>query len=170
MGNALKFILLIMVLIFLAQTGLLTEATAEERVWKIRLAGEINEAAPQAVTIEDLEKLPLTEYSVFDPFKKERFLFKGVLLREIIKEYGVSGVNKVQIKAIDEYMADFSQGDWTRWDIMLATRQDGKPIEVKQSGPARIVMPYDTAKDIDQSVYNPKWVWLISSIEFIRTR
>lgn len=170
MRNIQKIAMLILALIFASPGVMLTEAAAQDRVWTIRVAGELRDAAPRSITIEDLEKLPLTEYSVFDPFKKKRFSFTGILLREIVREYGASGVDKIQLKAIDEYVVDFIQDDWTRWDIMLATRQDGKHIEIKQSGPARIVMPYDTAKDIDHDVYSPKWIWLVNKIEFIQSR
>lgn len=165
-----RTVLLALVLVLWAQSGTPAEAVAQDREWRIELTGAVRSTAPSSVTIRDLENLSLAEYSVFDPFKKQRFKFTGVLLRDIVKQYGAADVDKVQLEAIDEYIVDFNRDDWERWDIMLATRQDGKHITIEQSGPARIVMPYDTARDIDQNIYSPKWIWLVRSIKFTQAR
>jgi hypothetical protein len=170
MKNTQITMLLVLAIILTLLPMMITEAFAQDREWTIKLAGELRDGAPRSVAVEDLEKLPLTEFSVIDPFKEKRFSFTGVLLKELVREYGVPEVDKVQLKAVDEYVVDFTRDEWMRWNIMLATRQDGKHIEIKQSGPARIVMPYDSIKDIDHDVYNPKWIWLIKSIEFSRTK
>lgn len=149
--------------LFLTDAG----AAGEKRALKIRLMGEAKSTAPGFVTVADLEKLTITEYSVVDPYKKKPVIYRGVLLRDIVGEYSKRGVNKVRLKAIDDYMVEFVRSEWMRWDIMLATRSDGKHMTIKESGPARIVMPFDTARDIDKVVYTPKWIWLVNRIEFI---
>lgn len=53
------------------------------RVPKITLLGACLPETPRAVTIADLEKLPLIEYTVLDPFSKKPTRYKGVLVRDI---------------------------------------------------------------------------------------
>jgi len=170
MGTRRGIVLLALALILWAQEGMPDEAAAQDPAWRIDLTGDVQSAAPSSVTIEDLEKLPLTEYNAFDPFKKQRINFTGVLLRDIVREYGAAGVDRVQVKAIDQYIADFIRDEWARIDILLATRMDGKPITIKQNGPVRIVLPDDTARDMGHDVFIAKWIWFVKSIQFIRTR
>lgn len=73
----------------------------------------------------------------------------------------------MRLRAIDDYKIDLTKEEWLRWDILLATQTDGLYMDIKEKGPARIVFPYDTAKDIDPLIYNPKWIWQVKSIEFI---
>jgi hypothetical protein len=170
MKNTQITMLLVLAIILTLLPMMITEAVASERARTIRIMGEVREGAPRSVTIADLEAMPLTEYSAEEPYQKKRFSFTGVLLREFVKEYGAPGVEKVQLKAIDEYVVDFSRDEWMRWDIMLATRQDGKHITVKQSGPVRIVLPFDDFEEVDREVYTPRWIWLVKSIEFIKAK
>ncbi len=59
------------------------DAIAGERIKKIKLQGAINEPAPFFVTIADLEKLSPTEYSVFNPYRKKKITYKGVLMKDL---------------------------------------------------------------------------------------
>ena len=155
-------------LILLSMIFIETDLSAAERVRKIRLSGELRDTAPHSVTIADLEKLTITEFSVMDPYKKEQRTYSGITVRDLVKHYAKDGVKTISIKATDGYEVQFTHSEWLRWDIMLATRLNGKHIPLRESGPARIVMPFDTALDMDKVIYRPKWIWLVSKIEFIK--
>jgi hypothetical protein len=118
------------------------------------------------VVVADLEKLPLTEYTTYDPYEKRRVHYKGVLLRELVGRYADPGVQAVRLLAVDDYRITLTRPEWTRWDILLATQMDGRHLSRREKGPVKIVFPYDTAKDIDHKVYDPKWIWQITQIEF----
>lgn len=133
----------------------------------IVLSGNLLKAAPKTVSVEDLENLPQTEFAVVDPYLKKRVVYKGVLLKDLVAAYAKPDTTKIRLRAIDEYRAEFIREEWVRFDIMLATRMNGKHMGIRENGPARIVLPYDTAKDIDKTLYKPKWIWQVNRIEFL---
>jgi hypothetical protein len=140
---------------------------AGEREMRIHLSGNLLPSAPPYVTVPMLEKLNLTEYMTYNPYDKKGHTYKGVLLKNLVKLYARPDTVKMKLTAIDEYTVEFSKSEWERWDIMLATQCDGKHLGVKESGPAKIVMPYATAKDINHVIYNLKWIWLVNNIRFM---
>lgn len=139
-----------------------------DRTLKIRLKGNLQDGAPKAVTVSDLERLPQTEYAVRDPYLKTRVVYRGVLVRDLVAKYGGSGTHRIRLRALDDYKTSISRREWSRWDVLLATHKDGQLTPVADNGPARIVFPYDTTPEIQPTVYDDRWIWQIVSIEFVK--
>lgn len=123
--QALLAVVSLIVLLFTVSAG-----SGAEKEIKIILSGNVAESTPAHVTIEILEKLPLTEYKTTNPFNDKEFMYKGVLLKEIVKRYGGPGTLKLRFIAIDGYEAEFTRKEWERWDILLATQINGKPLPI----------------------------------------
>jgi hypothetical protein len=143
----------------------LTSASPERSI-PMRLSGEVSKDAPRSITVDDLEKLPQTEYSVLDPYSKRQTTYRGVLVRDFVKKYGNQNATSLRIRAVDDFKADLSSEEWNKWDVLLATRTDGARMSIASNGPARIIFPYDTRKDINPTIYNDKWIWQINRIAF----
>jgi hypothetical protein len=140
--------------------------TTTRRESKIRVSGNVKSLIKQAITVSDIEKLPQTQYSVLDPYSKKQTVYSGVLVRDFVEHYGNKGIKQLEIRAIDDFKAVITRDEWTRWDVLLATKTDGSHMAIADNGPARIIFPYDTAKDIDPLIYNDKWIWQINRIAF----
>lgn len=138
-----------------------------KREQRIKLQGSVLKNTPPFITVSDLEKMSITEYEVHDPYLGSPVVYQGVLLREFVKAYGQKDTELLKIRAIDDYKAEFGKDEWRQWDIMLATRMAGKQMGLREKGPVKIVMPYDTAKGMNQTLFNPKWIWQINRIEFV---
>jgi hypothetical protein len=69
-----------------------------------------------------------------------------------------------QIVALDDYRVDLNLADFQRWPILLATRNDNEYMTIENSGPTRIIFPYDTYPELDPVKYNDLWIWNIASI------
>jgi hypothetical protein len=136
------------------------------RAPKIQLEGNLSADAPKAVTIEMVEKLPLTTLETYNPFLKRVNSYTGVLLSDLAKAYAAEGVDNIVLTAIDGYVTNFIKDEWDRYSVLLATQVGGKHIEIKDSGPAKIVLDYEKIEDGLRRTYSRKWVWLINSIEF----
>lgn len=139
---------------------------ADRRLVSIRLTGQVAERTPQRITVEDLERLPQTEYTVRDPYTKRRTTFRGVLVRDFVKRYGRAEVGALRFRALDDFKAELDRSDWERWDVLLATRADGARMTIATNGPARIVFPYDRSSEINATIYNDKWIWQINRVAF----
>ncbi len=153
-------------LLFLILVLLSGESFALNRVAVIHLDGAVKNLTPGKVTVAELEKLPQTTYVTFNPYEKKRFTYTGVLLKDLVTAYAAPDCVALTVTARDEYQVTFFREEWLRWDILLATRTDGKTMSIRDSGPAKIVMPYDTVQNVDFDEYTPKWIWLIKSIHF----
>ncbi len=139
---------------------------ARDRAARIKLTGNIALTTPKHIKVTDIEQSSLTEYRVKDPYTKKDTTYKGVLLRDFVKKYGQRNIKKIIMLAIDGYRVEFLIDEWTRWDILLATRKNGSYMGIKEGGPARIVFPYHNSNDIDKVKSHPKWIWQIKKIEF----
>ncbi len=145
-----------------------SEASADpgSRPLKIRLRGATLATAPTAVTVADLDRLPQTELTTFDPYLQRQIRYRGVLLRDLAASFGSPGVQRIMLKAIDAYQVEFVRNEWETSDFLLATRLDGDLMGLQQSGPAKIVRRYDPAASKERN-FAPKWIWLVNRIEFL---
>jgi hypothetical protein len=112
-----------------------------------------------AFDIDTLEKLRLIRYQVSDPWLKEEVTYTGVLLSDLLAVAGSSDtVIEVRALALDGYAAPISVSEMESWPVLLATRSNGVHMTIENSGPTRIIFPYDLHNDVaaarNMSVWN----------------
>ena len=113
-----------------------------------------------------LEGLGLVKYTVNDPWLNAKNTYTGVLISDLYKALGSSSAaTSLHITALDDYQVDISLEDAEKWPILLATRVNGDYMDIENSGPTRVIFPYDTHSDIDQIAYKDYWIWNIKSVE-----
>lgn len=144
----------------------LQNATAGSRIPYISLSGAKLTHAKTMVTTQQISELKLTTFKTINPFDNNEYTYTGVLLKDLAKAYADETCNTITLTAKDGYKVTFTKNEWEKIDIMLAIKTNGEFMGLADSGPAKIVMPYSTAKIPNKSVYTPKWIWLISKIEF----
>jgi hypothetical protein len=128
--------------------------------------GVKNSGEALVLDMTTLEKLGLVEYSVNDPWLNAKNTYSGVLMSDLLKHAGVpSSATIVHITALDDFQIDISIADIQKWPILLATRINGEYMSVENSGPTRIIFPYDTFPEIDQVAYKDLWIWNLKSLE-----
>lgn len=121
--------------------------------------------APVELDLATVERLGLVRYVVHDPWLDEDIEFSGVLLSAFVDAVGASpDATTLKFLAIDDYEVEIAIEDVRRWPILLATRTNGKPMQLEDKGPTRVVFPYDQFPEIDQLAYKDLWIWQISSI------
>ena len=113
-----------------------------------------------------LEDFGLVKYTVNDPWLSAKNTYTGVLFSDLRKALGISGdATSLRITALDNYQVDISLEDAEKWPILLATRVNGNYMDIENSGPTRVIFPYDTYSEIDQIAYKDYWIWNIKSVE-----
>ena len=113
-----------------------------------------------------LEGFGLVKYTVNDPWLEATNTYTGVLMSDLSKVLGASGeATSMHITALDDYTVEISLADVEKWPILLATRTNGNYMDVENSGPTRVIFPYDTYSDIDKVGTKPLWVWNVKSVE-----
>jgi len=133
---------------------------------RIRLLGEVAPGITQRVSVKQIESIGSHDMEVYNPYDKRTDRYTGVWFDQFVAHFAKPGITRVTMKAIDDYETEFTPSDWTNLRILIATRVNGKYIGFDQKGPMRIVFPdYDSGKKIYQ-MNLPKWMWMITRIEF----
>ena len=113
-----------------------------------------------------LEGFGLVKYTVNDPWLEATNTYTGVLMSDLSEVLGASsGATSMHITALDDYTVEISLADVEKWPILLATRTNGNYMDVENSGPTRVIFPYDTYSDIDKVETKTLWIWNIKSVE-----
>jgi hypothetical protein len=135
----------------------------------LTLSGAIatTNAGPELrLDLATLEQFGLVQYTVVDPSQKRSITFAGVLLADLLAFAGAARTaTTLHLVALDDYQTDITLTDVGRWPILLATRADGGRPPVADGGPTRIVFPYHAFPNIDSSVYDPQWIWSLTTID-----
>ena len=117
-----------------------------------------------AFDLDTLEKLRLVEYDVDDPWLHERVTYRGVLLSDLLEVAGAPDtVEDVMASALDGYLAPIPISEIESWPVLVATQSNGAYMTIENSGPTRIIFPYERLSD-DTSARNMS-VWNLESLE-----
>ena len=112
-----------------------------------------------------LERMGLVKYPVLDPYLNEENVYTGLLMSDLARVLGVTGPEEVfQIVALDDYQVNLTLAEFQRWPILLATRNGDEYMTIENSGPTRIIFPYNTHSELDPVKYNDSWIWNVASI------
>lgn len=114
--------------------------------------------------LEMLEKLAGRKATLQTPWTEGNTTFSGPLLRAVLHEAGAKG-SKLLVRALNDYFAEVPMQDATGLDTMLATRQNGKLMSVREKGPLFLIYPFDQNKDLYNEEYFSRSVWQIKEIE-----
>jgi hypothetical protein len=106
-----------------------------------------------------LEKLGLVSYEVSDPWLLENITYTGVLLSDLLEVANTSDtITEVFATALDGYAIAIPVSEISAWPVLIATQSNGAHMSIENSGPTRIIFPYDQHDDItgarNMSVWN----------------
>ena len=117
-----------------------------------------------AFDLDTLEKLRLVQYQVDDPWLKENVTYTGVLLSDLLEVAGAPDtVKEVMASALDGYAAPIPVTELESWPVLVATQSNGEHMTIENSGPTRIIFPYDLHSDVTAA--RNMSVWNLESLE-----
>lgn len=117
------------------------------------------------VTVAELEAVGLKRVTTHSPWEKGELVFEGILFRDFLEKVGLGDAEAVLVRAIDNYTQSIPRKDWMEGPLLLATRQNGKPLTLRTQGPIRLVYPLRDYPEYDTEIHKRRWVWAITSIE-----
>lgn len=117
----------------------------------------------QAFALADLERLGTAESRLYEPYVKQDITFVGVPARDLMAYLGLHLRDQIRAVALDGLELNIAVRDLITSKALLATRIDGKPIDIADGGPTRLVFPGDPlASDLSQ------WIWSLDTLTIIR--
>lgn len=90
--------------------------------------------------------------------------FEGVLARRVIAAVGGTG-KTATATALNDYKIEIPLSDFSRYDVLLALKMNGKYMRVRDKGPIWIVYPVDQHPELDNELIRNRWVWQLSKLE-----
>lgn len=87
----------------------------------------------------------------------------GVLVRDLIKNMALAG-KVIHATALDGYMIEIPIEDVMKYDVVLASKIDGKVLSIRDKGPFWMIYPVSTNPELDDPVYEARSIWQIKSL------
>jgi len=125
----------------------------------VTFRGLVNGGKPIAVDLASLDALPSQRMTIMEPFLKKSMTFSGVSFSDLLTAAKATG-KSVTIHALDDFHATVNTATLREPGVLLATRVNGKTIDLKSGGPVRLVFPPSSAAGKDTNL----WVWSIDLI------
>ncbi|MEZ4863728.1 MAG: molybdopterin-dependent oxidoreductase [Caldilineaceae bacterium] len=129
---------------------------------KIGAANDNHRIVMDRVTIERVGEV---EYSANDPFEERPVLYRGVLMRDLLKLWQVDpNAQSVHLVALNDYVIDIPITDFQNYPVLFALQADGVYMQPDYRGPAMLVYPVDHY-EFDALSVQAKWIWQIKAID-----
>jgi hypothetical protein len=116
-------------------------------------------------TLAQLEAFGVHEVETTTFWPDDNGTYHGPRLADVLRDAGLADSPVIRVAALDGFSQRIPQGDWVRWPVLLATRQNGKPMGPRAKGPLRIVYPRDMDPELQQGIYRLRWVWMVNRID-----
>jgi hypothetical protein len=110
-----------------------------------------------------LEQLGLTRLRTWTPWSDDELEFEGVPAQRLMEAVGATG-DEVRASALNDFESTIPLADFERYPVLLATRADGKQLEVRDKGPIWIIYPWSSHAELDDLPTRRKSVWQLRSL------
>lgn len=112
--------------------------------------------------LDGLTRLPQTSLETATEWTPSQ-IFEGVLLRDILELVDASG-DSIRAIALNDYEATIPVSDVDRYQVLLALRQEGELMRVRDKGPIWIIYPLDEHDAALATSNNGKMVWQLTRL------
>jgi len=121
-----------------------------------------------SLTREQLLSLPQHEISTELPWIEGQSSYSGVDLNEVLKSIDVSMSKHVTLVALNDYKISVPNEDFEKYKPIIAIKQDGEFMSVRDKGPFWLIYPLSSKPDINNTDFHAKMIWQIRDIHLSR--
>jgi hypothetical protein len=90
--------------------------------------------------------------------------FAGPTVASVLEAVGANGTN-LHAVAVNDYAVDLDADELRRYGAILAMRQDGRQLSLRDKGPLWVVLPRDQHPELMDEANNAKWIWQLRAID-----
>lgn len=113
---------------------------------------------------DGLENLPQVHFRTSTIWTASVIEFSGPTLKRILDDAGL-GASEFRLNALNDYSVVIDYEDLTDEYPIIATRMDGEPFGVRESGPLWLVYPFDRGGFLSSERTYSSSIWQLISIE-----
>ncbi|WP_320545323.1 molybdopterin-binding oxidoreductase [Aeromonas veronii] len=116
------------------------------------------------LTRAEFGALPQTKFKTRTPWTKGEHTYSGVLLRDLAKIYDLKST-EIKAVALNDYWAAVPLEDGDKYLVLVADKQDGKDLTIRNKGPLWIIYPLTEHPELDKELYHSRMVWQLTALE-----
>lgn len=112
-----------------------------------------------------LERLGVVRFTTPTSWTEGPTTFDGVLLASVLRAVGAApDATNLVLTALNDYQALVPAVDATRWPVMLAFRENGRELTLRDRGPLWVIYPQHAYPELGRRQYLSRWVWQLATI------
>jgi len=119
-------------------------------------------------TIDELEALPQKTVKTTNEFVDGLTEFSGPLARVILKLTNDINAETVSLIAANDYEIEVPVEDFRKYDVIFATKQNGKQLSRRDKGPIWVIYPMTDHRELQDSIYNQRLIWQLVRMEVVK--
>ncbi|WP_445003391.1 molybdopterin-dependent oxidoreductase [Halomonas mongoliensis] len=112
---------------------------------------------------EMLKAIAPTEVQTRTPWHADDGRYEGPLLREVLAAAGVRS-EQVWVRALNDYEAEIPLAELEEYDVILAMRRNGSPMQIREFGPLFVLYPFDDHPELLNETVRFRSVWHVVHI------
>lgn len=116
-------------------------------------------------TSQDLRVFNEIAVVTANDFVTEETRFEGPLLRDLIGQEKLNLTSEISVTALDGYSTSIPVDEVYKYDVIIATSMDGRPLSEEPQGPFWVIYPMTDNPEL-QDGYNSRLIWQLSDIEY----
>ncbi len=147
---------------FALLTASISMAAAEEQ--RLEVTGNIeSQGGSIYFSVGDMAANPSIDVVTTTPWTIGKTKFRGVLLRDILKAVNADG-QILKATAIDGYAIEIPVSDAEKYDVIIAYRMNGEPLEEEVYAPFWVIYPYDSNTTLATDIYYSRSIWQLKKL------
>jgi len=149
-------------------TGLLSASigSAQDTVFTILSKSDDSEAEV-GFSLDQLDEFPQVTVLTENEFVDGMNAFTGPLARVVLKQTNDINAKTVKMIAANQYHIEVPVEDFRKYDVILATRQNGELFSRRDKGPIWLIYPMSDHKELRDSTYNARLIWQLVRMEVL---
>ncbi len=149
--------------------GLLPHLSTAQAKVLLSVTGLVDPGNTPAGTDFDLatlDALPQHSFVTATPWFTDKRRFSGPLLRNVLAAAGAKPQARLLLAvALNNYKIEMPVDDSRRYDVIVASRLDDKPMSVRDKGPLFIVYPFHEHAKLRSERYYSRSAWQLRRLE-----
>ncbi|WP_399692947.1 hypothetical protein [Vibrio sp.] len=113
---------------------------------------------------EQLLSLPQQEISTTLPWVDGESVYSGVTLLAVLESMDLPVSAQVTFVALNDYKVAVPKEDFYDYQPIIAIKQNGEFMSVRDKGPYWLTYPLSARPDIDNTDFHAKMIWQIRDI------
>ena len=148
---------------FAATVTIASVAFAQSDPVILTIDGKIAGGVPLDFTSAQLEAIGSASVVTSTPWHEGTPTFEGVSMDALLAHVGATG-DVAEVLALNNYRTTIPLEDFAEYPVLLALKQDGEYMTVRNKGPLFIIYPFDDFDELRTDLYYSRSAWQVRSI------